>query len=194
MPALVFLLALAVLAVVVWVRVADRDSAASGSGTPCASAPELPANAAVTVTVLNGAGRDGLASNALNTFAAAGFGRGNFDNTDAFGGVATVTSGPNGTRGALLVSYYVPGSTVATDDRGDNSVTVTLGAKFTALSTPQQAQALIKKAMLSQSVPAPKPGATTSGSSAAATSPSPVATCTTTPPVPTPAAVSSAAG
>lgn len=182
-PALVFLLALAVLAVVVWVRVADRGSGADASAPKnCASAPQLPANAAVTVTVLNANGSDGLATRVLDAFVAAGFVAGNVGNVDTPApDFATITSGPNGTAGALLVSYYIPHSTITTDDRQDTSVTVTVGQKFGAFATPQQAQAAMAKARVSQTPAAPTPGAKPTGKSA-----SPTATCFTTPPVPSP--------
>ncbi|MHA3702745.1 LytR C-terminal domain-containing protein [Jatrophihabitans sp. YIM 134969] len=187
MPALIFLLALAVLAVVVWVRVADRDSAADVAGG-CGSAPQLPANAAVTVTVLNGVGTDGLAGQALDAFGKAGFGKGNVGDADPLAGIATVTSGPNGTAGALLVHYYLTGSTVTVDTREDTSVTVTIGARYRGLATAAQAKQAMIAAQVSQSPAAP--GATATGAPASGasgpTSPSPTATCFTTPPYPTP--------
>lgn len=181
-PALVFLLALAVLAVVVWVRVADRDSGANASAPRnCASAPQLPANAAVTITVLNANGADGLATRVLDAFVAAGFVAGNVGNVDPVNDFATITSGPNGTAAALLVSYYIPNSTITTDSRQDGSVTVTVGQKFSAFATPAQAQASMAKALVSQTPAAPKPGAPASKAA------SPTATCFTTPPLPSPA-------
>jgi hypothetical protein len=181
-PALIFLLALAVLAVVVWVRVADRDSSAN-PGASCGSAPQLPANQAVTVTVLNGNGADGLATRVLDTLAGVGFVRGNVGDTDnPFTGVATVTSGPNATASALLVSYFFPGSTVTVDTREDASVTVTVGQKFTGMANLEQVRAAMAKAVVSQT-----PTAKTSGSTASSSAPaSPTPTCFTTPPYPTP--------
>jgi hypothetical protein len=180
-PALVFLLALAVLAVVVWVRVADRDSSADVGATNCAQAPQLPANSAVTVTVLNGNGATGLASQVLDAFAAYGFAKGNVGDADPLPGYATVTSGPNATAAALLVSLYLPESTVTQDTREDSTVTVTVGQKFISLSTLDQVKAAMVKAQVSQT-----PAAPSGSASGASTSPSPTATCTTTPPVPTP--------
>lgn len=185
-PALVFLLALAILAVVVWVRVADRDSAASdGGATSCASAPQLPASAAVTVTVLNGTDKQGLAGTVLDGFAGVGFAKGNVGNTETpFDGVGTITYGPNGALSALLVSYYLPGATFATDTREDTGVTVTVGAGFTALADPAAAAAAQASARVSQTPAAPPSGEVTPG--ATGSTPAPAATCTTTPPAPTP--------
>ena len=189
-PALVFLLALAVLAVVVWVRVADRDSSANEGATGCGSAPQLPSNGAVAVTVLNGVGTDGLATQVLDTFAAAGFAKGNVgDAPTPYDGFAIITSGPNGTAGALLVHYYLTGSIVTVDTRGDTSVTVTVGSKYRGLATAAQAKAAMVQANVSQSPAAITPGTTpgsTGGATTTAASPSPSYTCFTTPPYPTP--------
>lgn len=171
-PALVFLLALAILAVVVWVRVADRDSAAhqsSGSGA-CSTLTTLPANQVIGIAVLNGNGQSGLAEKTLAAFVQDGFLQGPFGNADPYDGIATITVGPKGAASAKLVQYYVPGAVIQSDQRPDTGATVTIGTQFKGLATTDQVKAaMLKDGVVQQA--APTPGAT-------APAPTPSSTCT----------------
>lgn len=181
LPALIFLLALAVLAVVVWVRVAERDTTAGATDGACVSAPQLPATKAITVSVLNGAQTTGLAQQTLDGFTKLGFTAGGVDNApNPVNGVATITYGPNGDGSAIVVGAFLPGATFATDSREDLSVTVTIGSQYKGLAGFGAYRAALRAVGASQTPPAP------TGSAAA--SPSPRAACVTTPPVPTPGA------
>lgn len=154
LPALIFLLALAVLAAIVWYRVVNRsDAQASKAASPgaCATASVLPPNSAVTVNVLNGTSKTGLAKTTLDGLVALGFKPGNVNNAPSpLTQIATVTSGPTGASAAKLVSLYIPGSTLATDTRTDSSVTVTVGQQFTGLATAAAVKAAMSSAKLSQ--------------------------------------------
>lgn len=161
-PALVFLLALAILAIVVWVRVADRDSAADTGATPkCATTTTVPANASVTISALNGTDKPDLASQTVAAFVAVGFAQGGADNAPApYDGIAIITVGPNGEATGKLVQFYLPGAVIQTDARQDLSATVTVGAQYTALAAPAAVAAAMKKDGVVQQA-APAAGATT---------------------------------
>lgn len=168
LPALIFLLALAILAVVVWIRVSDRAGSTSATASPTcpatASANVLPANGSIGVQVLNANGTDGLATTTLAAFAAAGFhgiGSDNYSGTTPITGVGVVTAGAAGAQQAKVVALYLPGATLATDDRADNSVTITIGPGFTGLATQAVVTAELAKAGLKQAAP---PAATPTGS------------------------------
>lgn len=165
LPALIFLIALAVLASIVWYRVDHRSQAEAASTpkpTPCATATTtvLPANSAVTVNVVNANGTNGLARSTLDAFTALGFVAGTTTTADQNStDVATVTSGPTAAAAAKLVSFYVPGSTVAADGRTDATVTVTVGSKFTGVATAGVAKAALAAAKVTQAAAGAPPAA-----------------------------------
>lgn len=136
LPALAFLLALSLLTALVWWRVFDRstgDSAAAPSPT-CAAQQgiELPAPAQVSLIVLNGTDRAGLAGTVSDSLAGAGFQVGSPGNdTAAVSGVAELRFGPAGLAAATLLMYYIPGAVlVQTQDAADATVTVSIGDGF----------------------------------------------------------------
>ncbi|MDQ1738906.1 MAG: hypothetical protein QOE53_558, partial [Pseudonocardiales bacterium] len=113
LPALAFLLALSILTAIVWWRVLHRPEPAgnasqptvtpSASCTPAAKAVRLPAPAAVSVVVLNGAGRDLLATKVSGQLKSRGFTMGTPGTTTALTGVGEIRYGAAGRAGATLL-------------------------------------------------------------------------------------------
>ena len=141
LPALVFLLILALLTAIVWWRVIHRvssEASSAKSSTSCAPAPVtvVPAPKTVTVHVLNATNRQGLAAGVRSKLAKAGFVVADIGNDDVpIAGVAEIRYGPAGRAAAKLVAYYFPGATLIGSARTDNQVEISLGAKFTTVST-----------------------------------------------------------
>lgn len=154
LPALAFLLALSLLTALVWWRVFHRDgdgqvqarqTCTAQLGTP------LPQPSAVTVIVLNGTDRVGLAGQASAALAADGFVMGEAGNEpNAVASAAEIRFGPAGLPGATLLSYYVPNSVlVPIATRTDATVEVALGAQYPetgGVLTVEQAAAAIAAA------------------------------------------------
>ncbi|MGH3494586.1 MAG: LytR C-terminal domain-containing protein [Sciscionella sp.] len=144
LPALVFLLALTLLAALVWWRVLHRDSEHTAAATPTCKttqAPkQLPEPAAVTLTVVNSTKRQGLAGKARKALLKDGFqipGPAiNDEKSLGYHGVipqvAEIRHGPLGASGAQLVAYYLPGAKMVTSKAKDSTVIVALGTKFKA--------------------------------------------------------------
>lgn len=144
LPALAFLLALSALTSIVWWRVLHRPEPSETAGTPTptqsrqctpgARAIRLPAPSAVTVTVLNGAGRDRLATQVTAQLKTRGFKVGTPGTTSALAGVAEIRFGAAGRPGATLLSYHLPGAKLAPGNRAGGSVEVVLGAGYRSLA------------------------------------------------------------
>jgi hypothetical protein len=138
---LVFLLILALLTAIVWWRVIHRvssEASSAQSSTSCSPAPVtvVPAPATVTVHILNATSRQGLAAGVKLNLAKVGFVVADIGNDDVpIAGVAEIRYGPAGRAAAKLVAYYFPGATLIGSARTDNQVEISLGAKFTAVST-----------------------------------------------------------
>jgi hypothetical protein len=154
LPALAFLLALSLLTALVWWRVFHRAEDGTPTAAPTCVAQAgvaLPAPATITVTVLNGTERVGLAGAAAATLGADGFVLGASGNDPAaVAGVAEIRFGPTGLAGATLMSYYIPGAAlVPVPARADATLEVSLGAKFPdtgGVRTVEQATAAITAA------------------------------------------------
>ncbi len=156
LPALAFLLALSILTGIVWWRVLHRaEPAGTGQGpAPSQSAPctpgskgiKLPAPSAVTVTVLNGAGRDQLATRTSNQLKGRGFKVGTPGTTSALSGVAEIRYGSTGRPGATLLSYYLPGAKLAAASRKDAKLELVLGSGFTALASDASVKQAVARA------------------------------------------------
>ena len=154
LPALAFLLALSLLTALVWWRVFHRDDAGEAAprqtctvqaGTP------LPEPATVTVIVLNGTERVGLAGQASALLAADGFVMGEPGNEPtAVAAAAEIRFGPTGLPGATLLSYYIPNAIlVPIPSRAEATVDVALGAQYPetgGVRTVEQAQQAIAAA------------------------------------------------
>jgi len=155
LPALAFLLALCLLAALVWWRVLHRsDSAAADKPTcPTSQAPKtLPEAAAITVTVLNSTKRKGLAAATRLVLVKDGFrSPGKAINDDkSFGGhgqiagVGEIRYGADSAPGAQLLAYYFPGAKLVKTEATDSTVLVSLGAAFKAVATPAAVTAALK--------------------------------------------------
>lgn len=156
LPAVVFLLVLTVLTAIVWWRVLHRpDTPAKAAGpivvqpttcTPGSKAVTLPKPAAVKVTVLNGAGRDNLASQVSAQLKTRGFTMGTPNNATALTGVGEIQFGTAGKAGATLLSYYLPGAKMVAEKRSDAALVLVLGSGFQALAAPTTVTQAVAKA------------------------------------------------
>jgi hypothetical protein len=145
LPALAFLLALSVLTGIVWWRVLHRPEPAGTAGTPVAgqtattctpgaSAIRLPKPASVTVVVLNGAGRDLLATRVTGQLKSRGFKMGTPGTTSALSGVGEIRYGTAGRAGATLLGYHLPGAKLTPTNRPDTRINLVLGSGFRSLA------------------------------------------------------------
>ena len=147
LPALVFLLALCLLAALVWWRVLNRQTTTHASATPtctpqAASPSTLPEPQAVTVLVVNSTTRQGLAGTVRTALLKDGFripGQATNDSPSVGGhgkavaGVAEIRYGDTGAQGAELLAYYFPGATLAHTTSTDPTVVVAVGLAYRAL-------------------------------------------------------------
>jgi hypothetical protein len=152
----VFLLALCLLAALVWWRVLHRDDSSHAAKQPTCqpsnSPKTLPQPGAVTVTVLNSTKRNGIAGAARTVLIKDGFRSPEKAQNDdkQFGGhgvlpgVAEIRYGPLGTDGARLLGYYFPGATLVKTQATDSTVFVALGTKYKAVNTPAKVAAALK--------------------------------------------------
>jgi hypothetical protein len=181
LPALAFLLGLALLTALVWWRVIHRSEPAGAkastpktcSSTATSTAPTvLPATASVSIDVLNSTTKTGLAGTTGVQLVKLGFKQAAAPANDTtarypVAGVAELRFGPAGKAAADLLSYYLPGATEIADKRTGSIVDVALGAKFTAVATPDAVAAALKAAHVTQATAATTvtPSATVGSSS-----------------------------
>ncbi|MGP9681486.1 LytR C-terminal domain-containing protein [Brachybacterium sp. AOP3-A1-3] len=99
----------------------------------------------VTVTVLNGTGRGGLAGDITEQLAERGFAVGDPGNTKKASGAATVVYGPKGYLAAESVRAQVPDATLTLDEREDETVDLLLGNGFSTLAEQKDATAALEK-------------------------------------------------
>jgi hypothetical protein len=158
LPALVFLLALTVLAALVWWRVLDHDSGSAVASPTCtqskaAEPKHLPQQQAVVVQVLNSTKRQGIATKAQRVLVqdhfqapaqAANDGKNYPGYSGRVKGVAQIRSGPAGVDGAKLLQYYFPGATLVTTKEKDATVLVSLGVKYKKVAPAKQVAAALK--------------------------------------------------
>ena len=157
LPALLFLVGLSLLTALVWWRVIHRsDSSSSSSSSPSCPATSntvVPQPGAVTVNVLNSTDRAHLARTVAGTLRTRGFhvtGYGNDDPGIVVNGVAEIRYGTKGNDAATLLSFYLPGATLVPTQRSDSGVVVSLGTKFTAVSTNAQAMTAMQTKHVAQ--------------------------------------------
>ncbi|MGY1843690.1 LytR C-terminal domain-containing protein [Modestobacter sp. SYSU DS0875] len=153
LPALVFLLVLALAALGVWWNVlGDERARDRAEAAPCSRAEEAPPSldpATVTLRVLNATDRGGLAGEVSAALAARGFVVDEVAN-DASGaevtGVGELRFGRRGREAASFVEVHVPGVADRPDTRADARVDVVLGPDFNGLATPEQVTAALAPA------------------------------------------------
>ncbi|WP_299530300.1 LytR C-terminal domain-containing protein [uncultured Streptomyces sp.] len=131
--------------------------AAAASAVPAA----LPKNSAIKVNVYNATPRSGLAKAAADELKKRGFTVGEVGNAPAaydkkVPGTGLLLGGPAAAKtGFPVLGTQLAGTTTRTDARKGADIDLILGSKFTALSTPQAANA----ALSALTKPSPAPSA-----------------------------------
>jgi hypothetical protein len=145
LPALVFLLALTLLAALVWWRVLTRSQHNSAGTAHCSSTPAgttvLPAPPTVTVIVLNSTHRTGIAAAVRTVLVQDGFQSPDLAANDRtvkapIAGVAEIRYAPAQLPAAKLLRYYLPGATLKQMKTTSGKVVVSLGNRYRAVATP----------------------------------------------------------
>jgi len=151
-PALIALLALTLLAALVWWRVINRDPGSHGShsgtkstsqhqSTAPASGNTLPAPTSVTVRVINATGRTGLAAKTCRALAHDAFTTAGVNDEKAHAGVQ-IRYGAGQLGAAKLLQYYFPGATLVPKGPADpEPVVVSVGGQFHKVATQTSVRA-----------------------------------------------------
>ncbi len=172
LPALIALVALLLLTGLVWWRVLGRNNSedtkhvakktcatASSASASASTAAALPAPSAVTVAVLNSTTKKGVATKARSTLISAGFkspGAAGNDSVKKLGKITSVGElryGPTGKSGAMLLRFYLPGSTLVATTSRTATVVVSLGTAYRGVASTATVQAALKKADLMAGTP-----------------------------------------
>jgi hypothetical protein len=131
----------------------------SPAARPKVTAIRLPAPGQVSLRLLNGTGRDGLARGVAGELARRGFRVTHTGNAPRkLTGASRVYYGPGGRPAALLASAHVLGSSVVpvpTAARG--AVDVVIGSSFVRLRTPAETSAYARQLTTTGVPPAPQP-------------------------------------
>ncbi|MEO6886461.1 MAG: LytR C-terminal domain-containing protein [Jatrophihabitantaceae bacterium] len=165
LPALIFVLALCLLAALVWWRVLNRDDPSPNHQATCSTTPakpptQLPKPTSVTLSVLNSTSHNGLGASVVALLKKDGFRIPSIAGNDAplVAGVAEIRYGPTGAGGALLLAYYVPDAKLVTTDSTTSTVVLSIGAKYKSLTAPAAVTAKLKAGGITLAVsPAPVP-------------------------------------
>lgn len=144
---------------------ARRQAAAAPSACPTPSPAQAPRPVAlprpqqVSLALLNGTPRNGLAKAIGDELAADGFHvTAQVNAPAALDGASTVTYGPGAEPAAALVGHWVVGAQLVSDPRlPRGSVRVVLGSGFTRLATPAEAAAAGSTLVPATPSPAPRP-------------------------------------
>ena len=149
-PALIFLLVLALAALVVWWNVlGDEDARNEARAAACSSAEAAPQAldpATVTVRVLNASDIAGKAGEVATTLQSRLFVVSEVANDDSgldVTGVGELRFGPRGKSTAAFLQLYLPGSTLRPDTRATAVVDLVLGPDFAGLATQEQVDAAL---------------------------------------------------
>lgn len=120
---------------------AQREFASAATPTttpdpvPCPPDGALPVSAdQITINVLNGAGRSGLAKQTATDLGARGFLIAVVDNASVDATATRVAFGVNGVAQAYTVAAHIPNAVLYLDARADATVDVILGSSFEALT------------------------------------------------------------
>ena len=126
---------------------ASACPAASASAAAAeAAAAKLPKPAQITVNVYNASSRNGLAAATAAALKQRGFTIGKVTNDPLKANLtvpAQVRGGVAGSPDMRVIAAEVTGAKLQPDTRTDHSVDLVLGTAFTALTTPDQAAALL---------------------------------------------------
>jgi hypothetical protein len=150
----VFLLALSILSAIVWWRVLNRPNeltagstkgGATPSHAPCTPGVQsLPTAASVTLQVLNGSSREGLASSVRDALRARGFAVAGIGNeAKPVTGIGQIRYGRSAKGGATLLTFYVPGAKLMPTNRSDGRLDLVVGSGYQTVA----AQTAAKKAI-----------------------------------------------
>jgi hypothetical protein len=125
----------------------DPAPASSSAGAPSAPAPSAPAPApaaapapiaprAVTVDVLNGTGRAGLAGKVADALRGQGFAVGTVGNSTATVSSSTVRYGPGAAGKARVLAAAVPGAVLQASSSLGNAVQLVIGPNYSTVVHP----------------------------------------------------------
>jgi hypothetical protein len=151
LPALIFLLVLALAALAIWVNLLGdekrKDEArAAACSSEAAGIPTAVDPATVTINVLNASEVAGQAAKVAETLKSRGF-QINLTENDRGGntvtGVGEVRYGPGKEELARFVALQLPGATERQDGRAEATVDVVLGPEFAALASPEAVAAAL---------------------------------------------------
>src|SRR4051812_9309208 len=154
LPALAFLLALTVVTAVVWWRVLHRSTNSESSTCPAPTtssvagvATTLPTPGSVTVVVLNGTSRAGIAGKARDALLAAGFRSPDQQANDTHQviGVAEIRYTPAQAKAAHLLAYWFPSARLRATASAGGKVVVSLGKGYRQISTQKQVDAALAR-------------------------------------------------
>jgi hypothetical protein len=144
-PPLAFLLVLALAATAVWIYVLKNDGDSdSTSASSCAAVPSL-APKSITVTVLNGSTKTGLATTVTKDLQDRGFTTGPPGNATGrpVTGAGEIRHGARGAQAARFVGLYLPGATDYQDTRATGTVDLGIGPAYGGLATKDQVAAAL---------------------------------------------------
>ena len=162
LPAVICLVALIVLAAIVWWRVLGRSRRLGGqeAAPPAAvrrAPPVLPQPKQVALTVYNSTGRTGLAKTTAAAFTKLGFTSRTFGNDPSslpVAGVAEIRFVPADKDAAGLLAYYLPGAKlVPLDAATDPALAVALGTEVHRAAGTDAVSSALKSAGASQVPP-----------------------------------------
>jgi hypothetical protein len=153
LPALIFLLVLAVAALAVWWNVISdehtRDQAQAAACSSASAAPESLDPATVTLRVLNASDVAGKAGEVATTLQSRGFVVSEVAN-DGTGaevtGAGELRFGPRGKSAADYMQLSLPGATLRPDTRATAVVDLVIGPEFAGLATQDQVAAALAPA------------------------------------------------
>jgi hypothetical protein len=150
LPALVFLLVLALAALGVWWNVLSKEHAREAAqAAACSRASAAPAAldpATVTVRVYNASDQAGKAGEVATTLQSRGFvvqEIGNDPSDIQVTGVGELRFGRPGQAAADFLRLYVPGVTDRQDTRADSVVDLVIGPEFAGLATQEEVDAAL---------------------------------------------------
>jgi hypothetical protein len=148
LPALIFLLVLALAALGVWWNVLSdehaRDEAHAAACSSASAAPEALDPATVTLRVLNATDVPGRAGEVSTTLQSRGFvvtETANDRSDHEVTGVGELRFGPRGRGAADFLRLYLPGATDRPDTRATDVVDLVIGPDFAGLATEDQVAA-----------------------------------------------------
>jgi hypothetical protein len=149
-PPLIFLLVLAVGALLVWWNVLHKDEGQSASSAAaCSSAAKPPPSMdpkTIHLRVLNATDQSGLAQQVASTLHDRGFvvdEVGNDSSGRKVSGVGEIRHGPRGAETASYVALYLRGATQYQDTRATAQVDVVIGPSYDNVASPEQVAAAL---------------------------------------------------